>query len=172
MSEWFLKKFPDALSGSYAVPPLVTAAARYRQDQSHADGVGVLVYQDTGAAPDPAPAQAFTARPPSLQAGARCWDTGRTLQQKPVIATNVHGASAERLVRQNLQHLAQAAGPHFLFSGIFFGKVSKDLKQVYHKYLSTGILFLRLYVPFSAGLNFHKWDQMNEEINNISLYII
>ena len=130
MSEWFMKKFPDALSASYAVPPLVTAAARYRQAQSHAGGVDVLVHQDTGAAPDPAPAQAFTAQPPSLQAGARVWDTGRSLQQKPIKASNVHGASAERHVRHHVQHAAQAAGPNFLFTGVFFGKVQKDLKQV------------------------------------------
>ena len=138
MSENFMKKFPDALTGSHAVPPLVTVP-RYRQDQSHPDGVGVLVYQDTGAAPDPAPAQAFMAFPPSLQAGARCWDSGRTLQQQPVIASNVHGASAERLVRQNLQQVARAVGPHFLFSGIFFGKVNKGLKQVNHHIFSMGM---------------------------------
>ena len=138
MSDWFLRKFPDALTGNHAVAPLVTAP-RFRQARSHADGVGVLVHQDAGAAPAPAAAQAFTAHPPSLQAGARCWDTARPLEQKPVIASNVHGASAERLVRLNLQHVARNAGPHFLFSGIFFGKVQKDLKQVYLLFFIDGL---------------------------------
>ena len=128
--EEFCERFPDALRRSYEVPPLDLPAVRY--ELAERDGVDVLVPLDTGADPDPADAEAFTARPPSLL-HAR-WDASRDFcQSRRLIPSNVVGFSAERLVRSGLQRLARHIGPHFLFSGIQFPrKVARHLKKVIH----------------------------------------
>ena len=130
MSYQFLARYPDALARSYSSPPLGLPTVRHAHARE--GGVDVLVPMDTGAAPDPAPAQAFAGlHPPSLLHGG--WDPRQPVDQAPRIASNVQGDFAERLVRHCLERLAEEAAPLFLVAGVDFGPdVKKGMKKVRH----------------------------------------
>ena len=134
MSAQFLARFPSALTRSYAVPPLALPTVRHAPAQEA--GVDVLVPMDTGAAPDPAPAQAFAGlHPPSLLHGG--WDPRQPVDQAPRIASNIQGDFAERLVRHCLERLAEEAAPLFLVAGVDFGPdVKKGMKKVRHSFFN------------------------------------